>query len=95
LPSKIIRRGSLKPTAVGKLEEFLAQSLLVDAETEADPEKPFVVVCHAPLVAAFNNYESPNDVEYGRVYETPTELVNPKYNPRHSEIILSGRLEAR
>jgi broad specificity phosphatase PhoE len=28
LPSKIIRRGSLKPTAVGKLEEFLAQLLI-------------------------------------------------------------------
>lgn len=93
LLSPQIRRGSLHSDAVGALGEFLKQSLVIDAGIEAEPDTPFVVVCHAPLVAAFAGYKVANDVEKGRIYEIPCGAANPQYNQDFTEFILGGGLD--
>lgn len=95
IPSPRVRRGSEHRHLVNVLGDFLLESLRQDAEIEADPTIPFVVVAHAPLVAQFTELGSPGDVENGCVYKASTDQYDPEYDPDVAEFILSGKLETR
>jgi phosphohistidine phosphatase SixA len=88
-----IRRGGENPFAVGHLETFLKDSLQADSESEVDPtDSSFVVVTHAPLIAAVTSQPNP-DINYGGVYTAPSGWTNLGYSPSIAEKVLSGELE--
>ena len=94
IASPQIRRGSSHRCVVDHLGSFLAGSLRLDGGIEPEPDRPFVAVVHAPLIAALKLRRDNAGIESGRVEPFGIDQRDPDYDAAMAELILSGGLES-